>query len=128
MRALLISYTVKQVKAKLIATVAALVLSGSAYAQDFAPRLSQDAPVPQGRTQDTTTDSPAKVDRSVDFGATRTPLDPAKKTESRPRSGSLDQPIDRPADNRALTADDASRAARDAPVQSGQPAAGAAAR
>jgi hypothetical protein len=126
MRGFLVSYTVSRVKAKLTATVAALVLSSSLHAQDFAPRLSHEAPVPEGRTQDTTTDSPAKVDRNVDFSATRTPLDPPKKTPPRPRSGGLDQPVDRPADSRALTADDASRAARDAPVQSGLPAAGTA--
>ena len=112
------------VKAKLIVALGALVLCSSVQAQFEPPQLEQ-APEPRGRQPDTTTDSPSKVDRSVDFGMTQTPLDRTNNNtaaQSHPGSGALDRPMDRPVDQSARTAvtdDSAAKAAPDASVRGG---------
>jgi hypothetical protein len=104
------------VKSKLIVTLAALLLSGGAQAQAY-PVVRM--PVPMGRAPNTTADSPAKVDFSVDFNATQTPLAPGEKAAPPPQArqaGSVDRPVDEPVQARAAN-DYGSRNTGDAPVQ-----------
>lgn len=81
----------------MLIALGALIVVGSVHAEEpFAPRLGQ-APVPQGRTRDKTTDSPAKIDSFVDFSATQTPLDPkAAPARVTRAAGRVDRPVDEP--------------------------------
>ena len=90
-------------KAKLIIAVATLLAGGALHAQErFAPRLDRN-PIPTGRVPDRAADSPEKVDFSVDFSATQTPLAPGREAAP-PRqarqAGSVDRPVDAPVQGR----------------------------
>lgn len=78
--------------------IAVVLLGMPLHAEErFAPTFGRD-PVAGKSRHDAGPDSPYKVDFSVDFSATQTPLTPRKDpAAARPaRSGALDQPVDRP--------------------------------